>query len=318
MKIDYLRLSITDRCNLNCLYCDPIAKENILTHNEVLRYEEMQWLVTAFAAAGIRKVRITGGEPLIKKNFIDLVILLKKIIGLEELSLTTNGVYLRDSAQKLKEAGIDRINVSLDTLQKDRFRAITGNDHYNDVWQGITAALAAGFKTVKLNVVLLAGINDDEIIDFASLTFKYPLVVRFIEFFPVNGRAAKISGKMVSNEQVKEKLSACFGDLGEAVGVKGNGPAKYQLLKGALAPVGFISSYSEDFCHDCNRLRVDCTGRIYSCLFSPAECETRSLLRGGGSTAELASKIQEIMQTKKSCRYNRDNKPAIEMSNIGG
>ncbi len=318
MKIDYLRLSITDRCNLNCLYCDPIAKENILTHHEVLRYEEMQWLVTAFVAAGIRKVRITGGEPLIKKNFIDLVILLKKINGLEELSLTTNGVYLRDSAQKLREAGIDRINVSLDTLQKDRFRAITGNDHYNDVWQGIMAVLAAGFKTVKLNVVLLAGINDDEIIDFARLTFKYPLVVRFIEFFPVNERAAKISGKVVSNERIKEKLSACFGGLGETVGVKGNGPAKYHLLKGALSPVGFISSYSEDFCQDCNRLRVDCTGRIYSCLFSPADCETRLLLREGGSIVELAGKIKEVIQAKKSCRYNTDDKQAIEMSSIGG
>jgi cyclic pyranopterin phosphate synthase len=318
LVIDTLRLSITDKCNLNCIYCDPSAKREHLSHADVLRYEEMQQLVRAFVAAGVNKVRITGGEPLIKKNFVGLVTLIKKIEGLKELSLTTNGVFLKDSAKILKEAGVDRINISLDTLRQDTYKRITGYDYYREVWQGIMAALAVGLKPVKLNVVLLKGINDDEVIDFAKLTFEYPLVVRFIEFFPTNERSSRLNDNLINNKQVKEKLTAYFGAGEETTAIQGNGPAHYQWLKGALAPLGFISSYSDNFCHQCNRLRIDCAGRIYSCLFSQPAFDARALLRKGCTKDELTGYIQDIIDAKINHNVKRDKRYAIEMSNIGG
>jgi len=205
-KIDYLRLSITDRCNLNCIYCDPRKKKRFLTHEEVLRYEEMCRLVKLCVELGIEKVRITGGEPLIKKDIIKLVAMLKRVNGLKELAMTTNGVYLRENARGLKEAGLDRINISLDTLREEKYAAITGGDYFKRVWEGIHESLEAGLAPVKLNMVVMKGVNDDEITAFAGLTLKYPLSVRFIEFFPATRRSRELTRCLLENAEVKERI----------------------------------------------------------------------------------------------------------------
>ena len=195
--IDYLRLSLTDRCNLNCLYCTPLERGQFLTRGEVLSYEEIVRAVSLFVKAGVRKLRLTGGEPLIKKNIVGLIKMLKRIDSLEEIAMTTNGVYLKDLASPLKAAGLDRVNISIDTLKKEKYKSITGFDYFDDVWAGIKESLGSGLNPVKLNVILMKGLNDDEVLDFARLSFEYPLVIRFIEFFPTNKRSSKLSGALI-------------------------------------------------------------------------------------------------------------------------
>jgi len=226
-NVDYLRLSITDRCNLNCLYCTPLEKKEFLTHDEILRYEEMARLVNVFSRLGVKKVRVTGGEPLMKKNITDLVRMLKEIKDIEEVAMTTNGVYLKDLAYELKKAGLDRVNISLDTLKKEKYINLTGRDCFEDVRSGICRAMEAGLNPVKLNVVVMKGINDDEILDFARLTLQYPLNIRFIEFFPTSKRSEELTYRIIQNAEVKKKITDYFGELEQVSGVKGNGPAEY-------------------------------------------------------------------------------------------
>lgn len=317
-KIDYLRLSITDRCNLNCMYCTPLQKNQFLTHDEVLRYEEMAKAVRLFVSLGIRKLRITGGEPLIKKGFVDIIRMMKKIDGLEEVSLTTNGVFLKDSVEKLKNAGLDRINISLDTLKKEKFHAITGSDLFDDVWEGVMKSLESNLHPVKLNVVLIKGVNDDEILDFAGLTYRYPLSVRFIEFFPTNERSQKLAQCFVGNEEVRKKISRYFGNMKPAPATKGNGPAENYQPFGAKGTVGFISHFTRNFCFSCNRLRMDCSGRISPCLFSGYMYNIGPLIKNGASDKQLFNYINEIMNGK--CNYKKETRrnPMIEMSSVGG
>lgn len=316
--VDYLRLSITDRCNLNCIYCTPLEKTQFLTRNELLSYEEMVKLVNLFVKAGIRKMRITGGEPLIRRNITGLIEMLKGIKGLEEIAMTTNGVYLKDLACHLKNAGLDRINVSIDTLERKRFESITGLDCFENVWAGIKKSLEIGIHPVKLNVIVMREINDDEILDFARLTFTYPLIVRFIEFFPANKRSKKLTACMVRNEKVKDEITTRLGEITPVLGVKGNGPAEYYKLKNSEGTLGFISSYSKDFCHECNRIRVDCAGRVSPCLFSGYICDLREMLRSSQEDERSLSQIRNVVKAKPG--YNKQTAAGgkIEMSSIGG
>jgi len=317
-KIDSLRLSVTDRCNLNCIYCTPLKKSKFLSKGEVLRYEEMVKLVYLFVKAGIRKVRITGGEPLIKKDIITLIKMLRGIEGIEDVSMTTNGVYLESLAGQLKEAGLNRVNVSLDTLKRERFKNITGSDSFDDVWNGIKEALNIGLYPVKLNVILMRGINDEEMLDFVRLTFRYPLIVRFIELYPTNERSERLTAYLVTNYEVMEKISNHFGKVQWISGIKGNGPAQYYRLKDAEGTVGFISGFSENFCNGCNRIRVDCAGRISLCLFSGYVSEMREQLRSGEDEEYLLSCIRELLSKKSQYKKNITNRCKIEMSSIGG
>ncbi len=315
---DYLRLSITDWCNLNCIYCTPLGKGQYLSHDEVLRYEEIRVVVAAFVKAGVKNVRLTGGEPLIKKDILSLVRMLKSIKGLEELSMTTNGVLLSQYAARLKAAGLKRINISLDTLKRERFLAITGKDCFDQVWKGILASLESGFNPIKLNIVAMQGVNDDEIVDFARLTLGHPISVRFIEFFHTNPRSKKLINSLVSSEMVKKEIQSKLGELIPVFGVIGNGPAKYYKLERALGTIGFINGTTGNFCSNCNRLRMDCAGRIFPCLFSGSVLDTRPLLRPNLEEDKLLSEIKKILIIKPQYNKNKIAEPQIEMSSLGG
>ncbi len=317
-KVDYLRFSLTDRCNLNCRYCSPFEKSQFLSREEVLRYEEMVRLVGVFVKTGIRKLRITGGEPLIKKDIIELVRMLRGINGLDEITMTTNGVYLQDFAKQLKQAGLNRINISLDTLREEKFKYITGYNYFDLVWQGIIAALRVGFYPVKLNVILMKGINECEIFDFAQLTLNYPLVIRFIEFFPTNRRSQKLVDYLFSNDEAKKRIISRFGNISNVSDIIGNGPAEYYKIDGAKGIIGFISSYTKDSCSKCNRIRIDCAGRISPCLFSGYTHDVRQLLRSDIDDRPLFSYIQDVFKIKSRYRRNKMADPQVEMSSIGG
>ncbi|MBL7071426.1 MAG: GTP 3',8-cyclase MoaA [Candidatus Omnitrophica bacterium] len=316
-KIDYLRLSITDRCNLNCLYCTPLKKDQFLTHDEVLRYEEMVKIVEAFVTMGVRYVRITGGEPLIKKNITDLVSMIRDIKGLREIALTTNGIGLKDKARQLKEAGLDRINISINTLKEERYIDIAGRDYFKEVWAGIHSALKSGLDPIKLNVVVMKGINDDEILDFVRLTFRYPLNIRFIELFPTTERSEGLTYHMMKNTEIKEKILDQFGEMRRSFDINGNGPAEYYRLKDSMGLIGFINSSSDNFCNECNRVRIDCAGRISPCLFSGHIYDLRNALRNGKND-ELSLSIKDIFEMKSEYNKNAINNRKVEMSSIGG
>jgi cyclic pyranopterin phosphate synthase len=317
-NIDYLRFSLTDRCNLNCRYCTPLKKARFLSREEVLSYEEITKVVALFVKLGVRKLRLTGGEPLIKKNIVELVAMLKQIKGLSEIAMTTNGVYLKNVAGQLKKAGLDRVNISIDTLKREKFKAITGYDYFNAVWQGINESVRVGLSPVKLNVILMKGVNEEEILDFARLTIKHHLFVRFIELFPVNKRSLTLSNTSIRTDTVKEKITSCFGRFENFYEVKGNGPAKYYKLKDSKGAIGFISSLSENFCDECNRLRIDCAGRICPCLFSGPTHDIKHLLRSNEDDGGLFKYIKEIFKIKSKYKKDIELKHQLEMSSIGG
>lgn len=314
---DYLRLSVTDLCNLNCIYCTPLERKEFLTHGEVLRYEEMARLVRIFVAAGVRKVRITGGEPLIKKGIISLVKMISSIPKLEDISMTTNGVLLEELASQLKESGLNRINISLDTLHQDRYKNITGKDCFSAVLRGIHKAMAVGLTPVKLNVIPLKGFNDDEIENFVRLSMEYPLSVRFIELFHTNPRSAQLADLLIPTGELMEQIKN-FGQLIPVEGIQGNGPAVYYKFKKAKGTLGFISATTQNFCSTCNRVRVDCSGKISLCLFAKVVAQMRSLLRSNASDGELLQEIKNILNKKKDYSKNTVVHQEIEMSRLGG
>ena len=316
--VDYLRLSLTDRCNLNCVYCTPLEKAGYLKHDELLRHEELARAAGAFVRAGVTKIRLTGGEPLLKKNIVGLVGLLRAIPGLKELALTTNGLLLGPLAADLRAAGLDRVNISLDTLRRKTFEEITGSDGLARVWEGINASLAAGFSEVKLNAVLMKGVNDAEAPDFARLTQERPLTVRFIEFYPANARAARLKDALFTTDETKKSIEDGLGPLEELPAARGDGPARVYKLPGAKGKIGFISGRSSYFCGACNRVRMDCTGRVYPCLFSPATHSLKDLLRAGATDDALADYLGKVFLVKSN--YKKDSSTAghIEMSSLGG
>ena len=316
--VDYLRLSLTDRCNLNCVYCTPLEKAGFLKHDELLRHEELARAAAAFVRAGVTKIRLTGGEPLLKRNIVGLVHLLRAIPGLKELALTTNGLLLGPLAPELRAAGLDRVNISLDTLRRKTFQEITGADGLARVWEGINASLAAGFSEVKLNAVLMKGVNSGEAPDFARLTGERPLTVRFIEFYPANARAARLKGALFTTAETKRSIEDALGPLEELPAARSDGPARVYKLPGAKGKIGFISGRSSYFCGACNRVRMDCTGRVYPCLFSPATHSLKDLLRAGAPDEALADYIRKIFLVKSN--YKKDSSTAghIEMSSLGG
>jgi GTP 3',8-cyclase len=315
--VDYLRLSLTDRCNLNCAYCTPREKLGRLAHADLLRHEELALAAAAFAKAGVRKIRLTGGEPLSRRNLAGLVRLLRGIKGLRELALTTNGVLLAEQAGELKAAGLDTVNISLNTLDRAVYQKITGVDAFACALAGLEAALAAGFKKVKLNAVLLRGINDGEAVRLAGLARSRPLDVRFIEYFSTNARSGRFRGAVVPTAETRAALEAAFGPLRRLPRRAAGGPAENFSFKGARGSVGFISNHSGDFCGACTRLRLDCLGRVYPCLFGPAALDLRAPLRAGAGLPELAALLRETFLVKSL--YNRRACAGpVEMSDIGG
>lgn len=301
--IDYLRISVTDRCNLRCVYCMPPQGVPWRPREEILRYEEIIRIVQAAAELGVRKLRLTGGEPLVRLDLPDLVAALASIPGIEEVSLTTNGVLLDHLAEPLAAAGLARVNVSLDTLQPERFARITRFGRLDQVWRGIEAAERAGLTPIKINMVVIRNLNDDEIEDFARLTFSRPWNVRFIELMPVKneddwGMDFPSAGeRFVPVAEMRERLAA-LGELTPVHGLRGNGPAQIYRLPEAVGTIGFINPVSQHFCDSCNRLRLTADGWLRPCLLHDGEVNLRPALREGADIAELQTLIMQTVQGK--------------------
>jgi cyclic pyranopterin phosphate synthase len=315
--INYLRVSITDRCNLRCRYCMPATGVSLKSHEEILRLEEIVTLVQAATQVGIRRVRLTGGEPLVRKNVVTLVRELAKLPALEEISLTTNGLLLNFLALSLKEAGLTRVNISLDSLRAERYRYITRGGNIKNVWLGIRAALAAGLTPVKINVVVVRGFNDDEILDFARLARQEPLHIRFIELMPI-GTAATRGVTYVPVAEIRQKIAQHF-SLQPLEELLGNGPAQNFRVDEGRGSVGFIGALSEHFCHRCNRLRLTADGKLRPCLHWGAEIDVRTPLRLGASQEELVQLFRQAVAAKpKQHHLEKGWQQPRVMSQLGG
>ena len=315
-SINYLRISVTDRCNLRCIYCMPPEGVPQMPHGEILSYEEIRIIVQAAAELGINKIRLTGGEPLVRADLPKLIKMLSRIGGIQELSLTTNGTLLKNYALELRQAGLSRINLSLDTLKPDRFRYITRLGRLKDVLEGISAAKKAGFDPVKINAVVMQGINDDEILDFARMTCEEGCHVRFIELMPFKGMA-----EFVPSVEVRQRISL-LGKLEPCPSITGNGPARYYRLAGAKGTIGFISPLTElPFCSRCNRIRLTPDGRLRPCLLGEDEIDLKMPLRNNASTEELRRLILKAVASKPEHHHLEGGnvRPVKrKMSQIGG
>ncbi|MDP6577212.1 MAG: GTP 3',8-cyclase MoaA [Dehalococcoidales bacterium] len=292
--IDYLRISVTDRCNLRCRYCMPAEGIHLIPHADILSYEEIRSVAAAAAGLGVNKIRITGGEPLDRAGLPELVRMLAQLDGMDDISLTTNGTLLAHHAVELKSAGLRRVNVSLDTLKPNKFKQITRGGRLDEVQQGIEVARSAGLNPLKINVVVIPGVNDDELLDFAARTIHDEWHIRFIEYMPFVESTPAPPVILIS--AIKQRL-AVLGEL-EPCAVKGNGPAKYFRLPQANGTIGFITPVSEHFCFHCNRLRLTADGKLRPCLLNEEEIDLRQPLRDGISSAELKSLIKKAVARK--------------------
>ncbi|MCX5864763.1 MAG: GTP 3',8-cyclase MoaA [Deltaproteobacteria bacterium] len=319
-SISYLRISLTDHCNLRCQYCSPQEGQVKLTSEELLSYEEILRVVRIAVSLGIEKVRLTGGEPLVRRDVLSFVKALAEIPGLTDIRLTTNGVLLADYAEALQKAGISKLNISLDTLRPERFQQITGVDAFARVWAGISKARELGFFPIKLNVVALKGVNDDEFIDFARLTLTEPLQIRFIEFMPIGASTLWDKGKYISSQEIMELIKP-LGSLEPVPAKYMDGPARIYRFSGALGSVGFISPISHHFCDRCNRLRLTSEGRLRSCLLSDQETDLKVRLRNGATDAEIRElMVATILNKPKGHTISPDGLGSChgQMSRIGG
>jgi len=295
--VNYLRISITDRCNLRCIYCMPVDGVQMMSHADVLTYEEIYTVVAAAAEMGISKVRLTGGEPLVRLGLPQLVEMLSSIPGIDDIAMTTNGTLLGQYAAELKQAGLRRVNVSLDTLRPERFGEITrGRFSLDDVLAGITTAREVGLNPVKINVVVMAGINDDEVIDFAARTIDDGWHVCFIEFMPVYD-ILRPDIRFVPAEDIRQHLSV-LGELKPYGPPLGNGPARYFKLADAAGSIGFITPISDHFCFQCNRLRLTADGMLRPCLLSDEEIDLKGPLRQEISSTNLRRLIEKAVARK--------------------
>ena len=279
-KINYLRISVTDRCNLRCRYCMPEEGIPLIPHEEILTYEEMLRIVRVFATQGISKVRLTGGEPLVRKGIVEFISRLSQIEEIKDLSLTTNGILMKEFAQDLKQAGLKRINISLDSLKRERFFQITRKDDFERVWGGIEEALRVGLSPIKINMVAIQGLNDDEIESFARLTLRLPLTIRYIEYMPSGNGEDWKQADILTIPQIQSRLEK-VGKLIPIPSDQWDGPAKRFRIEGAIGEIGLIGAVSSHFCGDCNRLRLTPDGKIRTCLFSDEEIDVREILQKG-------------------------------------
>jgi cyclic pyranopterin phosphate synthase len=321
--INYLRISVTDRCNLRCVYCMPAEGIQLLSHEEILRYEEIARIVRVASRMGIHKVRLTGGEPLARAGLPDLVRLIAAVPKIDDISLTTNGHLLPRYAEELAAAGLNRVNVSLDSLRADRFRALTRVGELERAWAGVEAAEAAGLTPLKINVVVVRGFNDDEVTDFARLTLEEERHIRFIEVMPLGRNELWSEDGFVSMAEVRDRIEAAFGPMQAVVSsspVIGNGPARYYQLADAPGTLGFISPISDHFCGGCNRLRLTADGRLRPCLLSDSEIDLSGPLRASISDTELERLITDAAVHKPARHHLEDGERPVkrEMAQIGG
>lgn len=318
--IQYLRVSVTDRCNLRCVYCMPEEGVPRLAHEDVLRNEEIVRIVRIAVDLGFHHIRLTGGEPLVRRGIVDLVADLARIPGLDDLSMTTNGILLREYAVPLARAGLHRVNISLDTLRPERFRQMTRWGDLEDVLAGREAALAAGLRPVKVNMVVIRGLNDDEVVDMARLTLEPDWHIRFIEVMPLGAGVHWVGDGVVPSVEIRERIEAVLGPLTPVYGEVGVGPARYYQLPKAKGTIGFISAITEHFCQYCNRLRLTSDGRLLPCLLSDRTIDLRTPLRNGATDEELrALFLQAVIAKPRGHALAEAACPsALPMSHIGG
>ncbi len=325
-----LRVSVTDRCNYRCTYCMPLLHYEWIAHEQVLTYEEIARLAGIFVALGVEEIRVTGGEPLVRRDLERLVAKLAPLEGLRELCLTTNGALLKEKAAALKEAGLQRLNVSLDTLDPEKFARITQRGDLRQVLDGLFAAQRCGFQRIKLNAVIERGLNEDDIIPLVEFAFHHGFAIRFIEYMDVGNSNDWVSAKVVSKKEILERIAARY-PLVEKGRHGGDAPAVDYQLAGGSGDIGVIASVTEPFCGSCSRARLTADGRLVTCLFAPEGHSLKALLRGGSSDDQIREVISGIwsrrddryselrFQAMHSGRgYDAHQHKKIEMISLGG
>lgn len=311
-EINYLRISLTDRCNLRCKYCMPEKGIHKVKHDEILSLEEIFELTKVFVELGISKIRFTGGEPLVRLGVVNLIEKVSKLDGIKELTMTTNGILLKDNIKSLKQAGLNRLNISLDTLDENKYKGITRGGDLSMVLDGIKQAQRIGLKPIKINTVLIGGFNDDEIEDFVNLTIDNSIDVRFIELMPIGEAANFAKDNFIPNSKVLDLIS----DLIPVENEDKSSPAVYYKLPNAKGKIGLINPITCKFCKDCNRVRLTSTDKLKLCLHSNREIDLRSALHEGKDIKKL---IMESILTKEKEHHLEDKKYiARNMNQIGG
>ncbi|MCW9089548.1 MAG: GTP 3',8-cyclase MoaA [Gammaproteobacteria bacterium] len=303
--IEYVRLSVTDRCDLRCFYCMPEGFTDFETPEHWLTFDEIERVIAAFGRLGVNRVRVTGGEPLVRKELPQLTSRLSALPGIEDLSLSTNAVQLAKYSELLRRGGVERLNVSLDTLKPERFKAIT-KGKLEKVIEGLMAAKAAGFNPIKINMVVMKGVNDDEVEEMVDFCLKHGFTLRFIETMPMGDTGRNASDQYIDLQTIKKRLMQRY-DLVPGV-MPGGGPARYMKVAGTDLNIGFITPMSQHFCETCNRVRLSVDGTLYMCLGQDHNFELRPLLRNGISDSELEAAIIEAM-TLKPARHEFSDKP---------
>ncbi len=319
-EINYLRISVTDLCNLRCRYCMPEEGiDNKLSHKKILSLEEYARIVRVAARAGIRKVRLTGGEPLVRKNLVQLVKYIAEIPEIDDIAVTTNGVLFPGVARELKEAGLNRVNISLDSLKEERYEYITRMGSLHQAKLAVFKALELGLHPVKINTVVIKGFNDDEILDFARLAHEYPLHIRFIEFMPIGDLLFWKKERLMDADMIKAVIEKEF-NLQMACDIQGNGPARYYQTAGGKGSIGFISPMSNHFCSRCNRIRMTADGMLRGCLYEKQEIDLKPAL-ATGDEEEILRLINQAIK-KKPARHHMNDGWGMEnerkMYQIGG
>ncbi len=316
-----LRVSVTDRCNIRCFYCMPADNVQFLPHKEILTFEEIVKSVGVMASMGVDRIRLTGGEPLVRKQLWRLIEMLVQIPGINDIALTTNGILLADQARQLRDAGLNRLNISLDTLNPKRFEQISRRKGLDRVLEGIAVAQDIGFDKIRLNAISIAGITENEAVPLARFAREKNLELRFIEFMPLDAEGNWDSSRVLDGDSVRRKIEDEFGELVEANRADPSQPAVDFDYTDGKQTVGFINPVSQPFCVSCNRLRMTAEGKIRNCLFSTAEWDLRTLLRAGASDLEIENLIRECVSSKKAGHgidSDSFSRPQKSMYQIGG
>jgi cyclic pyranopterin phosphate synthase len=318
-----LRVSLTDRCNFRCFYCLPHGEPPIAPKEQMLSYEEIDYVCEIFVSLGIEKIRLTGGEPMLRRDIETIIRKLSRLktSGLQDLALTTNGYYLPERAQSLKDAGLDRVTISLDSLKRDIFKRMTGVDVLDKVLAGIAAAKAAQLEPIKINAVIVRGHNEDEVADFAAFAREHDVKMRFIEFMPLDSGHEWAREDVVSGKEIRERISERFPLVSVDVARGSETSSRYRFADGAPGEIGIIAPVTEPFCGACSRIRLTADGQIRTCLFSTVEHSLRDVLRSGASRAEIVDYIHSVILKKEPRHFINDPgfvTPSRTMSFIGG
>ena len=318
-----LRVSLTDRCNFRCFYCLPHGEPPIAPKEQMLSYEEIDYVCEIFVSLGIEKIRLTGGEPMLRRDIETIIRKLNRLKadGLQDLALTTNGYYLPDRARSLKEAGLDRVTISLDSLKRDVFKRMTGVDVLDKVLAGIAAAKQAGLEPIKINAVIVRGHNEDEVADFAAFARDYDVKMRFIEFMPLDSGHEWARADVVSGKEIRERINERFPLVRVEAARGSDTSSRYRFADGAPGEIGIIAPVTEPFCGACSRIRLTADGQIRTCLFSTVEHSLRDVVRSGASRDEIVEYVHSVILKKEPRHFINDPgfvTPSRTMSFIGG